>query len=150
MDPDKRSVYSCEERLAQAVAVGTVSAFGVRWQLEPDRRYATLASAGLDAAVTCMELGLPPVTVRHRAGHRSSHYEPANATIALASWGGSAATLAHELAHHQAWVTHRHLAHGVEFRTALVELLDHLGAPQQAGFLRAAFAEAGLLTLRPA
>lgn len=110
-------VYSCERRLSLAVAAGTVSAFGSLWRLEPDRTYSTLASAGLEAAVTCMELGLPPVTVRHRRGDRSSHYEPANASIALASWGGTSSTLAHELAHHEAWVRHRLLHHGVEFRT---------------------------------
>ncbi|NLE98229.1 MAG: hypothetical protein GX596_09635 [Propionibacterium sp.] len=149
-DPDRDAVYDGERRLEQAVDVGALRAFGRSWQLEPEQRFRTLAAAQTFATLACLERGAAPVLVRHRAGDRKSHYSPADATIALASWGGTRLTLVHELAHHfVAEESRDQPSHGPAWRTRMLELLAHNGAPQQATFLRLAWAELELATPRP-
>lgn len=149
-DPDQSSVYSCEDRLSAAIATGApIRAFGTVWELEPEETFTTLAAAQLFATLLCAANTLPPVTVRHRAGDNESHYQPLDQTIALASWGATRTTICHELAHHATHSRAGDGGHGPLFRTALCELLDSAGAPQQAGYLRGAYLDAGLATARP-
>ena len=117
-------------------AGGDLYSMGEVFHLEADIKFATLASAGAYAVLTCMERGLPPVTVRHRQGEKYSHYSHANQEIALASWGGTRLTLCHELAHHEARVLHNDDTHGDVFRKVFTQMLTHCGAPEQARYLR--------------
>lgn len=136
-DPDKRAVYACERRLEQVLGQ-RVHVGGRFIDVESDHEFTTLAAAALDATLTCMELGLPPVRVRHRRGDAMSHYY--GGEIALASWGGTKFTLYHELAHHLVATRHRMGGHGPHFRAALLDLLP----PGQAEYLRHAFESARL------
>lgn len=134
-------VYDIEHRLWSAIEAGVLVSGGRTWELEPEQSFATLSAASLFCTLTCIERGLPPVSVRWRKGEKRSHYEPWSATIALASWGGTRTVLCHELAHHEAEVRHRVSDHGPTFRAILCELLAHTGAPVQAEYLRTAFKE---------
>lgn len=152
-DPDKTAVYACERRLQEAANVGTLTAMGRRWTLEPISRFSTVNTAQLFATLACMENGWPPVTVRQRHGERECHYELDTATIALTTWGAESFTLCHELAHHAVRQMPNGVVggqHGPTFRQVLCDLLASTGFPQQAGFLRAVFADAGLPVPRAA
>lgn len=148
-DPDRDAVYDGEQRMERASSVGKLAAFGRVWQLEPEQRFRTLAAAQTFATLATMERGAPPVLVRHRRGDRKSHYSPVDATIALASWGGTRTTLCHELAHHFVATQSPDVpSHGAVWRTTMLHLLAAHGAPEQAEFLRLAWAELGLPTPR--
>ncbi|WP_203568465.1 hypothetical protein [Aestuariimicrobium ganziense] len=132
------------------IATGApVRAGGKVLRPEPDHKFASLAEARVFCTLICAELGLPPVSVRHRAGETQSHYSPATVTshgrerpaeIALASWGNSKLVVVHELAHHHTWTkADGYIGHGRVFREAFVGLLRHLGLPGQAHALQHTF-----------
>jgi putative metallohydrolase (TIGR04338 family) len=161
-DPDRDAVYLAEHRLEALLdRVGTdggvVTSFGGRFELEPALVFTTLAAAQGFATLTCIERGLPPVLVSHASGERHSTYRAARGgqapEIRLAGWGGTRLTLCHELAHHAvesdsraAWGAQSAQVHGAQFRRALTALLEHVGAPEQARWLRLAHRDAGLVT----
>lgn len=152
-DRDRASVYLCEDRVVQMIDQGLPVRSGtVVLDPEPDHRFTTLAEVSLFCTLTCLELTLPPVQVRHRAGERQSHYSPASggraAEIALASWGASRLVVVHELAHHWVALTSPGVApHGTVFRGREVDLLRHLGLSGTAHALAHAFETAGLGTV---
>lgn len=148
-DAERDAAYDGETRLERAVAVGALRAFGRDWMLEPEKEFRTLAAAQAFATFACLERGVAPVLVRHRRGDAKSHYSPAERTIALAPWGGKRITLCHELAHHfVAEEVPGVPAHGAAWRSRMLGILAHDGAPGQADFLRLAWADAGLVTPR--
>lgn len=155
-DLDRDAVYLAEHRLEAALEVlpegGEMRAFGRVLTLEPELHFTTLAAAQGFATLTCIELGEPPVRVVHARTESKSSYLPASGTrsaeIRLAHWGGTRLTLCHELAHHLTRA--RTLTHDAAFRQSLCALLEHVGAPGQAEWLRLAHREAGLVTARGA
>ncbi|WP_022910187.1 hypothetical protein [Aestuariimicrobium kwangyangense] len=157
-DPDRDAVYLAEHRLEALLervgtAGGAVTSFGARFVLEPALVFTTLVAAQGFATLTCIEWGLRPVVVIHASGVRHSSYRAARGQrppqIRLAEWGGTRLTLCHELAHHVVESANGQPAvavHGGEFRGALTGLLEHVGAPEQARWLRLAHRDAGLVT----
>lgn len=148
-DPDRHRVYLCEDRLARwAASAGPVVVDGRLVTVEPEHTFADLASTRLFCTLTCLELGLPPVTVRRRQGETESHYDPSRQEIALASWGGRRLVVLHELAHHLARHHPGHDGaepdHGPLFRRSFVDLLAHVGLPRQSAELRRLLQDAGL------
>lgn len=155
-DPDRDAVYLAEDRLARLAAARSAMVVGGRVvAVEPELRFTTLAEAGLFCTLTCLELGLPPITVRRRRGERRSHYEPrsdGSGVVALASWGAQRLVVVHELAHHLVHARRRARAggatdepeHGPAFRAAMVMLLNHLELPRQAEALARFHRDAGL------
>lgn len=162
-DPDKAAVYLCEDRLSRLAEAGTAVQVGTRLvAVEAEHTFTTVAAAALFCTLTCAEMGLPPVTVRLRRGERESHYDPARAEIALASWGARRLVIVHELAHHldhcqrvgvgnDAAPGHGETpgqgaapVHGRSFRDAMLALLRHLGLTRQAAELARLYGEAGL------
>ena len=153
-DRDREAVYLAEHRLEAALELvptgGRVRAFGRALTLEPELHFTTLAAAQGFATLTCIELGEPPVRVAHARAETRSSYLPGKGTraaeIRLAHWGGTRLTLCHELAHHR--TRQRSLTHDAAFRQELCALLEHVGAPGQAEWLRLAHREAGLMSAR--
>ncbi|MGD7732576.1 hypothetical protein ACQCX5_06375 [Propionibacteriaceae bacterium G57] len=151
-DPDAQAVYLCEDRLSRWARAGrAVVVDGRMVVVEPEHDFTDLASARLFCTLTCLELGLPPVSVRLRQGERMSHYDPARGEIALASWGNARLVVLHELAHHSAHHATGHADHhsagadhGPLFRAHLLALLRHTDLPRQADELARLFDRANL------
>jgi len=88
-----------------------------------------------------------PVAVRARRGQRAAHYERGTATIALPDgqagrWALRELVVLHELAHHLDDVGDP--AHGPNFVTTLIELVESVMGPETALIYRVIFGDSGL------
>ena len=95
-----------------------------------------------------------PVRVRSRRGAGRAHYEPLAATIAVPTtlddarghrWAMRELVILHELAHHlEPGAGAGKPLHGIEFRAAMLALVEAAIGPETALLLRVTYADVGL------
>ncbi|MFE1594289.1 TIGR04338 family metallohydrolase [Nocardia sp. NPDC058705] len=134
----------------------TVDVYGSQLTLPVERRFASVESVqsyvdkvlALNWVRVQWERAAVPVRVRARGGSAAAHYEPANAVLAVPLHTGSTAwalrelVVLHELAHHLA--DPAEAAHGPEFCTRYVELVDGVIGVEAGLLIRTTFSGCGV------
>jgi putative metallohydrolase (TIGR04338 family) len=157
-DNRRSSVYAAEEQWARQLARGgDVDFFGTTMRIPLERRFADIASVQryVDAVMGLPMVGtlwpaIPPVRVRERAGAARAHYSEGVIALPLSGlgaqrWAARESVVLHELTHHVVAHGHPHVAaHGPQFCTEFVALVEVVLGPEAALLLRAALDEAGL------
>jgi hypothetical protein len=96
------------------------------------------------ADAVCEAEGITSVTVTRRQGERKSHYQVANQTIKLATWGCCEQVLLHELSHHVEALHGRVSGHGPSFAASYLRLLDENMGSRRADAMRFSFDHFGV------
>lgn len=129
----------------------TVELYGSQITLPVERRFASVESVQsyVDRVLTLNWVRAQwgragePVTVRARAGAAAAHYETAGAVLAVplhtggSAWALREFVILHEIAHHLGEPDADVAAHGPEFCSRYVELVDGVIGPEAALVLRA-------------
>ncbi|MFD3593808.1 TIGR04338 family metallohydrolase [Nocardia sp. NPDC058640] len=161
-DSQRAKVYDGEQLVrgvfdrADEFGHRTVDVYGSQLTLPVERRFASVESVqsyvdkvlALNWVRAQGERAAVPVRVRARSGSAAAHYEPANAVLAVPLHTGSTAwalrelVVLHELAHHLA--DPAEAAHGPEFCTRYVELVDGVIGVEAGLLIRTTFAGCGV------
>ncbi|GGK53587.1 TIGR04338 family metallohydrolase [Nocardia camponoti] len=158
-DVQRAKVYDAEQLVrgafdrADESGFRTVEVFGSQLTLTVERRFASVDSVqdycdrvlALNWVVAQWNPGA--IRVRARAGVSAAHYELESAVLAIpvqgdGRWALRELVVLHELAHHLA--TGTEAAHGPEFCSRYVELVDGVVGPEAALLLRATYAGCGV------
>ncbi|ONM46650.1 TIGR04338 family metallohydrolase [Nocardia donostiensis] len=155
-DSQRAKVYDAEQLVrgafdrADAFGHRTVEVHGSQLTLPVERRFASVESV----AVYCRkvlalrwvaarwERAAVPVIVRARAGTTAAHYEATDGVLAVPLYTGGTAwalrelVVLHELAHHLDPDSGEHAAHGPEFCTRYVDLVEGVIGPEAGLLLR--------------
>ncbi len=147
IDRDRSRVYAAEEQWSAVMdRGGAVSFFGSKLHLEPQLRFADVASVQnyVDRALALPDVqsfGAGPVRIRRRQGGTRAHYESGVIAIPIQElWSGRESVVLHELAHHLVW--RKEAGHGERFRSAMMTLVQCVQSHESALLLRAAYEEA--------
>jgi putative metallohydrolase (TIGR04338 family) len=166
-DRDRSKVYEAEALVRRLIdrsaEFPTIEVAGSRITLPVERRFGSVSSvqAYLDAVLAHPQVlgGWPdraavPVTVRRRRGLGQAHYEFATATIAVptamsdaggTAWAMRELVVLHELAHHLTGApTGSRAAHGREFRSVLLDLVELLVGPELRLLLLVSYSDGGI------
>lgn len=161
-DIQRAKVYDAEQLVrgvfdrAQEFGHRTVEVYGSQLTLPVERRFASVESVqsyvdkvlALNWVRAQWDRAAAPVRVRARAGASAAHYEPVDAVLAVplhtgaTAWALRELVVLHELAHHLALADE--VAHGPEFCTRYVEVVDGVIGPEAALLVRATFAGCGV------
>ncbi|BCK59241.1 TIGR04338 family metallohydrolase [Nocardia wallacei] len=155
-DAQRGKVYDAEglvrrmfER-ADAYGARTVDLHGSQITLPVERRFASVESVqsyvdrvlSLNWVRAQWERSHTPLTVRARAGASAAHYEVETAVLAVplhtrgTAWALRELVILHEIAHHLEPAGAELTAHGPEFCSRYVELVDGVIGPEAALLLR--------------
>ncbi|MBH0778627.1 TIGR04338 family metallohydrolase [Nocardia bovistercoris] len=161
-DTQRAKVYDAEQ-LVRAIFdradeghARTVDLYGSRLTLPVERRFACVDSVqtyvakvlALNWVRARWTRAAQPVRVRSRRGTTSAHYESEGAVLAVPLHTGSTAwalrelVVLHELAHHLE--PPDAVAHGPEFCSSYVELVEGVIGPEAALLLRATMHDCGV------
>ncbi|MFD3510707.1 TIGR04338 family metallohydrolase [Nocardia sp. NPDC058666] len=133
----------------------TVEVFGSRLTLPVERRFASVESVqvyvdkvlALNWVRAQWERAGVSVRVRARGGASAAHYEPANGVLAVplhtGSWALRELVVLHELAHHFS-ADPSEAAHGPEFCSRYVELVEGVVGAEAGLLIRATFGGCGV------
>lgn len=155
------AVYGAEDQWSAVLdRGGPVNFHGSHLNVPLQKRFADIASVQryVDTVLASDSVrqrypNAGPVRVRERRGQGKAHYEPSTATVAIPMVNrafGRESTVLHELAHHLSvseglpatrsgtrW-------HGVEFRHAMLLLVDAVLGAEAALLLRAGYHASGI------
>ncbi|WP_085999095.1 TIGR04338 family metallohydrolase [Nocardia higoensis] len=163
-DIQRAKVYDAEQLVrglfdrADESGHRTVEFHGSRLTLPIERRFASVDSVqtyadrvlALNWVRARWARAEAPVRVRARAGTAAAHYDPAGAELAVPLHAGGTAwalrelVVLHELAHHLAPEVDSSPAHGPEFCSRYLELVDGIIGPEAALLLRATMSGCGV------
>ncbi|MEU8895371.1 TIGR04338 family metallohydrolase [Nocardia sp. NPDC048505] len=161
-DSQRARVYDAEQLVrgvfdrADRFGGRTVDLYGSQITLPIERRFASVASVqayadkvlALNWVRAQWDRASVPVRVRSRAGATAAHYEAAGAVLAVplhtggTAWALRELVVLHELAHHLG--TPGEAAHGPEFCSRYLELVDGVIGPEAALILRATLLDCGV------
>ncbi|MFG1790561.1 TIGR04338 family metallohydrolase [Nocardia sp. NPDC049149] len=164
-DTQRAKVYDAEQLVrgvfdrADEHGSRTVELYGSHITLPIERRFASVDSVqtyadkvlALNWVRAHWDRAGTPVRVRSRAGTTAAHYESADAVLAVplhtddgTAWALRELVVLHELAHHLESVPGSVAAHGPEFCTRYLELVDGIIGPEAALLLRATMLGCGV------
>ncbi|MEV0334071.1 TIGR04338 family metallohydrolase [Nocardia sp. NPDC050717] len=161
-DGQRARVYDAEQLVrgvfdrAEEFGHRTVDVYGSQLTLPVERRFGSVESVqsyvdkvlALNWIRTQWERAALPVRVRARAGGSAAHYEPAAGVLAVplhtgaTAWALRELVVLHELAHHLGGDDEA--AHGPEFCSRYLALVDGVIGPEAALLIRATFAGCGV------
>ncbi|MQY23945.1 TIGR04338 family metallohydrolase [Nocardia macrotermitis] len=136
----------------------TVELYGSQLTLPVERRFASVESVqsyvdrvlGLNWVRAQWVRSGEPVRVRARAGAGAAHYEAAGAVLAIplhnagSDWALREFVILHEIAHHLGEPEAEVAAHGPEFCSRYLELVDGVIGPEAALLLRTTLLDCGV------
>ncbi|WP_194816487.1 TIGR04338 family metallohydrolase [Nocardia sp. XZ_19_385] len=160
-DSQRAKVYDAEQLVrgvfdrADEYGSRTVDLYGSQITLPIERRFASVSSVqayadkvlALNWVRAQWDRASVPVRVRSRAGATAAHYEAADAVLAVplhtggTAWALRELVVLHEIAHHLGPVSEA--AHGPEFCSRYLELVDGIIGPEAALLLRATLLNCG-------
>ncbi|MCX5044937.1 TIGR04338 family metallohydrolase [Aldersonia sp. NBC_00410] len=161
-DTQRAKVYEADQFVrtvferADEHGLRAIEVLGSQVTLPIERRFASIESVqtyadkvlGLNWIRDRWPRATEPVRIRARAGTAAAHYEFATATLAVplhtrnTAWALREFVVLHELAHHLD-PDPDHPAHGPEFCSRYLELVDGVIGPEAALLLRATLADCG-------
>ncbi|GAB2649065.1 TIGR04338 family metallohydrolase [Nocardia goodfellowii] len=161
-DSQRAKVYDAEQLVrgvfdrADEYGSRTVDLYGSQITLPIERRFASVDSVqayadkvlALNWVRAQWDRASVPVRVRSRAGATAAHYEAADAVLAVplhtggTAWALRELVLLHEIAHHLGAASEA--AHGPEFCSRYLELVDGIIGPEAALLLRATLLNCGV------
>ncbi|WP_054815319.1 TIGR04338 family metallohydrolase [Nocardia arizonensis] len=163
-DGRRARVYDAEQLVramfdrADESSARTVDLYGSRLTLPVERRFASVDSVqvyvdkvlALDWVRASGPRAARPVRVRARRGTAAAHYEPEDGVLAVppptgaTTWALRELVILHELAHHLAPAGDL-AAHGPEFCTRYVELVEGVIGPEAGLLLRSTMHGCGVV-----
>lgn len=163
-DVQRAKVYDAEHLVramfdrADEAGHRTVEFHGSLLTLPVERRFASVDSVqtyadrllALNWVRAQWDRAAVPVRVRARAGAAAAHYDPAGAVLAVplhtggTAWALRELVVLHELAHHLTPAADSAAAHGPEFCSRHIELVDGIIGPEAALLLRASMLGCGV------
>lgn len=162
-DSQRSRVYDAEALVrrmfdrAEESGARTVELYGSRITLPIERKFASVDSVqtyanrvlALNWVRAQWDRATEPLTVRARAGTAAAHYETGRAVLAVPLHAGGTAwalrelVILHELAHHLEPSPGELSAHGPEFCTRYLDLVDGVIGPEAALILRTTLHDCG-------
>lgn len=163
-DAQRAKVYDAEGLVrrmfdrADEHGVRTVELYGSRITLPIERRFASVESVqsyvdrvlGLNWVRARWGRAAVPVSVRARAGSAAAHYETERAVLAVplhtgeTAWALRELVILHELAHHLEPAGRECAAHGPEFCSRYLDLVEEIIGPEAALVLRTSLLGCGV------
>ncbi|MGF6882051.1 putative metallohydrolase (TIGR04338 family) [Nocardia sp. GAS34] len=163
-DAQRAKVYDAEGLVrrmfdrADEHGMRTVELYGSQITLPIERRFGSVESVqgyvdrvlALNWVRARWERSGTPVAVRARAGTAAAHYEPERAVLAVPLHSGGTAwalrelVILHELAHHLAPAEPQLSAHGPEFCSRYLDLVEEIIGPEAALLLRTSLLSCGV------
>ncbi|MGW0250296.1 TIGR04338 family metallohydrolase [Nocardia goodfellowii] len=161
-DSQRAKVYDAEQLVrgvfdrADEFGSRTVDLYGSQITLPIERRFASVDSVqayadkvlALNWVRAQWDRASVPVRVRSRAGATAAHYEAADAVLAVplhtggTAWALRELVVLHEIAHHLGAASEA--AHGPEFCSRYLELVDGIIGPEAALLLRSTLLNCGV------